>query len=413
MTLVVQKYGGSSVATAERVGAVAQRIARRQATGDEVVAVVSAMGDTTDDLIALAHEINENPTERELDALLSTGEIVSSALMAMALHALGVDAVSLTGAQAGLRTDAVHYRARILAIEPERVRKELAAGRVVIVAGFQGITEEMDITTLGRGASDLTAVALAAALGARCERFTDVDGVYTADPRIEPKARKLQDITYEEMLELASKGAKVMQPRSVEIAAVYNVPILVASSFTEAPGTLIHGGIDMEQFNRVRGIAHDLDVAKVTLRGVPDRPGIAASVFEPLAAAHLSVDVIVQNASSEGLTDLTFTVSKGDLARARPLVEKVAKEVHAAEVTTDDRIGKVSIVGTGIQSAPGYASRMFRTLSDAGINIEMISTSEIRITCIVREDRVADAVRALHRTFELEKAEPAELSAAN
>jgi len=410
VALIVQKYGGSSVATAERIRAVAQRIARRKSEGHEVVAVVSAMGNTTDELIALAHQINDHPEEREMDVLLSTGEIVSSTLVAMALHALGFEAVSLTGAQAGLRTDAFHTRARILAIEPERVRRELSQGRIVIVAGFQGITEDLDVTTLGRGASDLTAVALAAALGARCERYTDVDGVYTADPRIEPNARKLNDITDDEMLELASKGSKILQARSVEIAAVYNVPLLVASSFNEEPGTLIHGGIDMEQFNRVRGIAHDLDVAKVTVRGVPDQPGIAAAVFEPLAEHHLSVDVIVQNASSEGLTDLTFTVSKADLDRAVPIIEGVAKRIHAAEVTADDKVGKVSIVGTGIQSAPGFASRMFRCLSDAGINIEMISTSEIRITCIVREDKVADAVRALHKAFELEKAEPAELA---
>ncbi len=410
MALIVQKYGGSSLATAERIRVVAERIARRKRDGDELVAVVSAMGDTTDDLIALAHQVNQQPDDRELDVLQSTGEIVSSTLMAMALHALGVDAVSLTGAQAGLRTDAVHGRARILALEPERVRRELGQGRVVIVAGFQGITADLDVTTLGRGASDLTAVALAAVLGARCERYTDVDGVYTADPRIEPAARKLQDITYEEMLELASKGSKILQPRSVEIGAVYNVPIYVASSFNEAPGTLIHGGIDMEQFTRVRGIAHDLDVAKVTLRGVPDRPGIAATVFEPLAAAHLSVDVIVQNASADGLTDLTFTVAKGDLGRSLPIVEALARQIEAGSVIADDAVGKVSIVGTGIQSAPGFASRMFRCLFDAGINIEMISTSEIRITCIVREDRVADAVRALHGAFELEKAEPAELA---
>ncbi len=410
MALIVQKYGGSSLATAERIRVVAERIARRKRDGDELVAVVSAMGDTTDELIALAHQVNQQPDDRELDVLQSTGEIVSSTLMAMALHALGVDAVSLTGAQAGLRTDAVHGRARILALEPERVRRELGQGRVVIVAGFQGITADLDVTTLGRGASDLTAVALAAVLGARCERYTDVDGVYTADPRIEPAARKLQDITYEEMLELASKGSKILQPRSVEIGAVYNVPIYVASSFNEAPGTLIHGGIDMEQFTRVRGIAHDLDVAKVTLRGVPDRPGIAATVFEPLAAAHLSVDVIVQNASADGLTDLTFTVAKGDLGRSLPIVEALARQIEAGSVIADDAVGKVSIVGTGIQSAPGFASRMFRCLFDAGINIEMISTSEIRITCIVREDRVADAVRALHGAFELEKAEPAELA---
>lgn len=409
MAVVVQKYGGSSVADADRIKNVARRIARRREEGNDVVAVVSAMGDTTDELIALSRQVTSRPSEREMDALLSTGEIVSSTLVTMALHELGLDAVSLTGAQAGLRTDAVHFRARILAIEPERVRRELSAGRIVIVAGFQGVTEDLDVTTLGRGASDLTAVALASVLGGRCERYTDVDGIYTADPRIEPKARKLKDITYEEMLELASKGSKILQPRSVEIAAVYGVPIYVASSFNEQPGTLVHGGIDMEQFNRVRGIAHDLDVAKITIRGVPDQPGIAAAVFEPLAANHLSVDVIVQNASSEGLTDLTFTVSKGDLEKAAPIVEKVAKQIHAAGVITDDRIGKVSIVGTGIQSAPGFASRMFRSLYEEGINIEMISTSEIRITCIVREDRLADAVRALHRTFELDKPEPSEL----
>ena len=410
MALIVQKYGGTSLASAERIRAVAGRIAARKAGGDDIVAVVSAMGDTTDQLIALAGQITEHPDDRELDVLLSTGEIVSSTLVTMALHAAGVDAVSLTGAQAGLRTDAVHRRARIVAIEPERVRRELAQGRVVIVAGFQGTAENMDVTTLGRGASDLTAVALAAVLGARCEIYTDVDGVYTADPRVEPKARKLKDVTYEEMLELASKGAKVMQPRSVEIGAVYGVPIYVASSFTEAPGTLIHGGIEMEQFNRVRGIAHDLDVAKITLRGVPDRPGIAAGVFEPLAAAHVSVDVIVQNASAAGLTDLTFTVSKGDLKRALGIVNEVGRQIGAGEVASDDKVGKLSIVGTGIQSAPGFAARMFRCLSEAGINIEMISTSEIRITCIVREDSVADGVRALHKAFELEKAEPDELA---
>ena len=409
MALVVQKYGGKSVATAELIKSVAARIAQRHREGNDVVAVVSAMGETTDQLIDLARQITPTPSDREMDSLLSTGEIVSSTLMAMALHELGLDAVSLTGGQAGLRTDAVHFRARILDIEPERVRRELAAGRIVIVAGFQGMTEDLDVTTFGRGASDLTAVALAAALGGRCERYTDVDGIYTADPKIEPRARKLKDITYEEMLELASKGSKILMPRSVEIAAVYNVPVYVASSFNDEPGTLVHGGIDMEQFNRVRGIAHDLDVAKITIRGVPDQPGIAAAVFEPLAAHHLSVDVIVQNASSEGLTDLTFTVSKGDLDKATPIVNDVARRIRAAGVITDDRIGKVSIVGTGIQSAPGFASRMFRCLFEEGINIEMISTSEIRITCIVREDRVADAVRALHRSFELDKAEPSEL----
>lgn len=409
MALIVQKYGGTSVANAERVQSVARRVAARHQAGDQMVVVVSAMGDTTDDLLALARRITEHPEARELDALVSTGEIVSSTLLAMSLHALGVDAISLSGAQAGLRTDAVHGKARITAIEHSRVKRELDRGRVVIVAGFQGITEELDITTLGRGASDLTAVALAAALHAQCERFTDVDGVYTADPRVEPKARKLQDVTYEEMLELASKGAKVMNPRSVELAAVYDVPVLVGSSFVDEPGTLIHGGVTMEQFNKVRGIAHDLDVAKVTLRGVPDRPGIAAHVFEPLAEHHVSVDTIVQNASVEDMTDMTFTVAREDLAKAVPVVERIAKDIGAAGVVADDDWGKVSIIGTGMQTSPGYAARMFRALFDAGINIEMISTGEIRITCIVRRADVERAVRALHKAFELETAEAGEL----
>ena len=404
MSLVVQKYGGSSVASAEKIKSVAARIKRRANAGDRVVAVVSAMGDTTDELIALAQQITDHPEAREMDVLLSTGETQSSALMVMALHAMGVEAISLSGAQAGMRTDSVHRSARIMAIEPTRLREELDRGRVVIVAGFQGLTEDMDVATIGRGGSDTTAVAFAAALDARCEIYTDVEGVYTADPRVVPEARKLKDISYEEMLELASKGAKVMAPRAVELGSVYNIPILVAHSAKDVPGTLIHGGADMEGFNRVRGIAHDIDVAKVTLRHVPDRPGIAAEIFQPLAEAHLSVDTIVQNASEDNFTDLTFTLAKADLARALPHVNEIAKRIGATEVVADERMGKVSIVGTGIQSAPGYAARMFRTLSDAGINIEIISTSEIRITCIVPEDRVADAVRALHKAFELEKA---------
>jgi aspartate kinase len=410
MALVVQKYGGSSVATADRIKNVAARIKRRVQAGDSVVAVVSAMGDTTDELIALAHQITDAPHAREMDVLLSTGETQSSALIVMALHAFGVDAISLSGAQAGMRTDSVHRNARILAIEPLRVRAEVDAGRVVIVAGFQGLTETMDVATIGRGGSDTTAVAFAAALDALCEIYTDVDGVYTADPRIEPHARKLRDISYDEMLELASKGAKVMAPRAVELGSVYNIPILVASSFKDEPGTLIHGGVEMEGFNRVRGIAHDLDVAKITIRHVPDRPGVAAEIFEPLAQAHLSVDTIVQNASEEQLTDITFTVGKNDLQSALPLVRESARSIGAKDVVADERMGKVSIVGTGIQTAPGYAARMFRTLTDAGINIEIISTSEIRITCIIPEDRVTDAVRALHKAFELEKAEAAELA---
>jgi aspartate kinase len=407
MSLIVQKYGGTSVADAERIKNVARRVAARHRSGDRLVVVVSAMGHTTDELRDLALQITDQPNARELDILLSTGETVSTTLVAIALHELGVDAISLSGAQAGLTTDPVHGQARIQQLQPDRIWRELEEGRVVVVAGFQGITEEMEITTLGRGASDTTAVALAAALGAKqCEIYTDVDGVYTADPRIEPSARKLRDISYEEMLELAAVGAKVMHPRAVELGAVYGVEIVVASSFKDEPGTLIHGGVSMEQFNKVRGIAQDMDVAKVTLRAVPDRPGIAAAIFEPLAEHHVSVDTIVQNASLEQLTDLTFTVSSDDLPKAAPLVEKLAREMGAGEVVAEGGLGKVSIVGTGMQSAPGYAARMFRALSDAGINIDIISTGEIRITCIIQRDDVERAVQALHKAFELEKAEP-------
>lgn len=410
MPTVVQKYGGSSVADAAKIRRVANRIKARADAGDHVVAVVSAMGDTTDDLIALAQQITDAPEPREMDVLLSTGETVTSALMVMALHALGADAISLSGAQAGMRTSNVHRNARILAIEPRRIRQELERGRIVIVAGFQGMTEDSeDVATIGRGGSDTTAVAFAAALEARCEIYTDVDGIYTADPRVVPDARRLQDITYEEMLELASKGARVMASRAVELGSIYNIPILVASSFEERPGTLIHGGVDMEGFNRVRGIAHDVDVAKITIRGVPDRPGVAAEIFDPLANAHLSVDTIVQNIGDHGLTDVTFTLAKNDIRTALPHVQEACKSIGAKEVIADEHMAKVSIVGTGIQSAPGYAARMFRTLSEAGINIEIISTSEIRITCIIPEDRIADAVRALHAAFELEKAEAADL----
>jgi aspartate kinase len=406
MALIVQKYGGSSVATAELIKNVARRVGHRKDQGNDLVVVVSAMGKTTDQLISMAQEIMEHPPEREMDVLLSTGETVSTTLMAMALESMGYDAVSLSGAQAGIKTDAVHSKARILGIDPQRVRRELELGHVVVVAGFQGITEEMDITTLGRGGSDTTAVALAAALGAEvCEIYTDVEGIYTTDPRVEPRARKLKDIGYEEMLELAAVGAKVMHARAVELGAVYNMPILVASSFKEVPGTLIHGGESMEQFKKVRGIAQDLDVAKVTIRGVPDQPGIAASIFDPLAEAHVSVDTIVQNASVEQLTDVTFTVSRKDLHKVLPIVQEASRRIGAADVVADEKLGKVSVVGTGMTTAPGYAARMFRTLFEEGINIEMISTSEIRITCIISESKVPEAVRALHRAFELDKEE--------
>ncbi len=403
MALIVQKYGGTSIGSADRIRSVAARIARRVQGGDRLVVVVSAMGDTTDELLALASEMTDAPEERELDLLLSTGEIVSSTLLAMALKHTGHPAVALSGAQAGIGTDKRYGRARILKVDPHRIESALAAGNVVIVAGFQGTTEELDVTTLGRGGSDTTAVALAAALKAeRCEIYTDVDGIYTADPRIEPNAYKLEAVSYEEMLELASYGAKVMHPRAVELGAVFNMPILVASSFSEAPGTLIGGASMMEQRNKVTGIAADTDVARITLRGVPDQPGIAARLFEPLAEAGISVDTIVQNASVERLTDLTFTVARAEVERAMEIVKPVAAAIGAPEALADTHLAKVSVVGAGMQSGPGYASRMFRTLFEAGINIELITTSEIRITCLIDGEKVPQAVRALHKAFELE-----------
>jgi len=406
MALIVQKYGGTSVANAERIKNVARRIAAAKEKGAQIVVVVSAMGDTTDELIELAYQVSEQPSGRELDVLLSTGEIVSSTLLAMALRDMGYEAISLSGAQAGIRTDSAYSRARILKVESKRVVKELEKGKIVIVAGFQGITGEMDVTTLGRGGSDTTAVALAASLGAEvCQLYTDVDGVHTADPRLIPEARWLAEIGYEEMLELATYGAKVVHPRAVELGELFNIPILVASSFSQNPGTLIHGGVSMEVRNKVRGIAYDLDVAKITVVGVPDQPGIAASIFQPLAKAGISIDTIVQNASINKITDLTFTVAKSDLAGAMRVVEPIAKSIRARECASDSKLGKVSIIGTGMQNTPGFAARMFEELSQQGINIQLITTSEIRITCIIDETKVKDAVRALHRAFEVEMEE--------
>ena len=406
MALIVQKYGGSSAADAEKIKNIARRAVATKQKGNKVVVVISAMGDTTDELISLAHQVTSQPDERELDVLLSTGEIVSSTLLAMAIKSLGEKAISLSGAQAGIHTDAVYSQARIRAINPQRILKELENDNIIIVAGFQGITDEMDTTTLGRGGSDTTAVALAASLGAReCHIYTDVDGVYTADPRLVPQARKLKEIDYEELMELATYGAKVMHSRATEIGKLYNIPILVASSFTDSPGTIIRGGIPMEVRNKVRGIAHDLNVAKVTIVGVSDQPGIAAALFEPLAKASVSVDTIIQNSSIAGIVDLTFTVARSDLSKAMRIVEPIAQSIGAKECVSDPKLGKVSIVGTGMQNTPGYASRMFRTLYDAGINIDLITTSEIRITCIIEETKVTEAVRALHKAFELDKVE--------
>jgi len=408
LSLVVQKYGGSSLATPELIKSVAARIRSAHDSEGNVVATVSAMGDSTDKLLSIASEVSEMPDLRELDVLLSTGELQSCALVAMALKSMGKKAVSLSGAQAGIRTDSSYGKAKIAGIDTGRINEELEKGNIVIVAGFQGVTHDSDITTLGRGASDLTAVALAAGLNAdRCEIYTDVEGIYTADPRLVPDARKMTQVGFEEMLELASYGAK-MNPRSIELGMVYQVPILVASSFNNEPGTLIHDGDNMdtnvgEIRNRVRGIATDKDVAKITVFSVVDRPGIAAALFDPLAESDISVDVIVQNASVSGTTDLTFTIKQSDVDRAMKVVEEVAQDLGTTNVGKAENLAKISIVGTGMQDSPGYASTMFRSLAEAKINIEMITTSEIRITCIIGSDQVAKAAEVLHAAFELEK----------
>ncbi len=411
------KFGGSSVAGAERIKRVARRIARERAAGSNLVVVVSAMGDTTDELLALAAAITDDPDTRELDVLLATGEQQSSTLVSMALHALSVPAISLTGAQAGITTDGTYGKARIAGVAPARIRAELDAGKVVIVAGFQGQSakalELAETTTLGRGGSDTTAVALAAALEAdRCQIFTDVKGVYTADPRIAPDARQLPVIGYEEMMELAHQGAQVMQVRAVELGWVNDVVIEVLSSFEDAPGTLIKEDPLVEQRNKVRGLAHDRNVAKITLVGVPDKPGVAQGVFGPLADAGVVVDVIVQNVGHGGTTDISFTIPRVELAKAKRILEPIVRELGFSDMTTDSSVAKVSIIGAGIQNAPGYAARMFGTLASVGINIEMISTSEIRITTLIAEDRVEEAVRALHAAFALEQPEAVEAAAA-
>jgi len=415
--LVVQKFGGSSVAGADRIKRVARRIARERGAGNDLVVVVSAMGDTTDELLGLAAAITDEPDPRELDVLLATGEHQSATLLSMALHAIGVPAISLTGPQAGITTDGTYGRARIAGIEPRRVRAELGGGKVVIVAGFQGqssaASADQEITTLGRGGSDTTAVALAAALQAhRCQVFTDVRGIYTADPRLVPDARQLPVIGYEEMLELAHQGAQVMQVRAVELGWVNGVVIEVLSSFEDAPGTLIKEDPLVEQRNKVRGLAHDRNVAKVTVVAVPDRPGIARAIFDPLAAAGVNVDLIVQNVGHGGETDLSFTVPQVELGKARKALDPIVRELGARELTTDASVAKVSIVGAGLHNAPGYAARMFGTLADAGVNIEMISTSEVRITCMIAEDELETALRALHDAFELERPEALEIAAA-
>ncbi len=401
MALIVQKYGGSSVADAVRITNVARRIAA-SARGHQLMVVVSAMGKTTDGLVELASQITPAPDPREMDLLLATGEQVTIALLTMALHALGLPARSFTGPQVGLRTDRAHTQARITRIDASRVRAALDAGDIAVVAGFQGLSEADEITTLGRGGSDLTAVALAAALKADvCEIYTDVDGVYTADPNVVPEARKLPRVSYEEMLELASLGAKVLQSRSVEFAKKYGVPVHVRSTFKSDPGTLVTKEEEGMEDVVVTGVTHDRGQAKISILRVPDRPGIAGQVFGAIAEQNIVVDMIVQNISRDGYTDMSFTVPRGDHARAVTALEDVARKVGAQGISHDERVAKVSIVGVGMRSHSGVASRMFGTLAKEGINIQMISTSEIAISCVI-EDKYAElAVRALHDVFEV------------
>ena len=402
MTLVVQKFGGTSVGDADRIRAVADHVARTRRNGDDVVVVVSAMGKTTDDLLRLANDVSSVQPPRELDMLLTSGERVSMSLLVMALADLGIDAVSFTGSQAGIITDTTHTRATIIEVRAERLREALKAGRVPVVAGFQGVSTDRDVTTLGRGGSDTTAVAMAAALGAdACEIYTAVSGVYSADPRIVPGARRLMRVSFEEMLDIAASGGRVLSLRSVEFARNHHVPLHVRSSFTWEPGTwVVEEDVSMEQ-PVVTAITHDTSEAKVTVTGVPDRPGIAAPIFRALADRKVNVDTIVQNTSLHGTTDISFTVPKVDLATSVQTVGSLAPELGAGEVLTDDTIAKVSLVGAGMRSHPGVSATMFETLADAGINIEMISTSSIRISCVVRADRVEEAVRILHAAFEL------------
>jgi len=404
MALVVQKYGGTSVATPDLIRRVAERVVARHKQGDRMVVVVSAMGDTTDELEGLANKVSRNPPDREMDVLMTSGERISMSLLAMAVNDLGEEAVSMTGGQSGIITDAVHRKARILDIKPDRLLAELDKGKILIVAGYQGVTTDAQETALGRGGSDLTAVALAYALRADvCEINTDVDGIYTADPRVVPEARKLDVVTPDEMLELASAGARVLYSRSVEFAHKFGVVLHVRSSFNENPGTLIKEVEDMEEVV-VRGIAHDLSEAKITVRHVVDRPGIAARLFGSLADADINVDVIIQNTSEAGATDMSFTVKEGDLGKAMEVCQNVKEELGAGEVLADSDIAKVSVVGVGMRSHAGVAAAAFQALAQADINIQMISTSEIKIACVVSRGDAEKAVQVLHAAFDLAQA---------
>ena len=402
MPVIVQKFGGTSVGTAERIKAVARRVVETRIDGYDVVVVVSAMGHTTDELVGLASEITPMPPPRELDMLLTAGERISMALLAMAISSLGHDAVSFTGSQAGIITSSEHGRAKIIDVRAARIQEALGQGKVVIVAGFQGVSTTADVTTLGRGGSDTTAVALAAALTAEsCEVYTDVDGVYTADPRIVPDARVLHAVSYEEMLEMAASGARVLQLRSVEYARNHGVLLRVRSSFNETTGTWVREEDERMEKAIISGVTHDVSEGKVTIQDVPDRPGIAARVFRRMSDEGVNVDMIVQNVSTEGTTDISFTVPREDVLRAKASIDAELREIGAAGVTYDEGIGKVSLVGAGMKSHPGVAATMFAALADAGVNIEMISTSSIRISCVVREADVVKAVRAVHDRFRL------------
>ncbi len=403
--LVVQKYGGTSVGDLERIKNVARRIAKYKNEGHDVAVVVSAMAGETDRLLHLAHELVEEPSPRELDMLVATGEQVSSALLAMALNAMGYPAKALVAFQIPIKTDELFGKARIRDIATEKLREELEKGYVLIIAGFQGITEEGDITTLGRGGSDTTAVAIAAALGADvCEIFTDVDGVYTADPRIVPKARKIQRISYDEMLELASMGAKVLEIRSVEFAKIYKVPVHVRSSFSDEPGTMVVEEDETMEKVLVSGVAYNRNEARISLYGVPDKPGIAAQIFGPIAQAGIVVDMIIQTGRPDGRADMTFTVPKTDYKKTLQIVEEIGPQLGLEKIEGSEEIAKVSIVGAGMRAHPGVAAQMFQVLAEHGINIHMISTSEIKISCVIDEKYTELAVRALHEAFGLDRA---------
>jgi aspartate kinase len=402
--VIVMKFGGTSVADATCMKRVAQRIVDARKQGHPVVAVVSARGDTTDDLIEMAKEISANPPAREMDMLLSAGERISAALVVMAIHELGYDAISLTGSQAGILTDTVHTKAKILDIKPKRIVEAIEQDKIVLVAGFQGVSTEHDVTTLGRGGSDTTAVALAAALGAEaCQIFTDVDGIYTTDPRIVPEARKLDFISNDEMLELTSSGAKVMMLRSIEVARRFDVPLWVRSSFTDAPGTLI--GQEQKGMEQaiVSGVTYALDDAKVTIRGLPDRVGEAANMFTALAKANVNVDLIIQNVAEDGKADISFTADESDLAKIDKVLGEMKGELGFTSIDMDRDVAKVTLVGAGMRTYPGVAAKMFQVLADNDINLGMISTSSIKISCVIRKDDVQKAVRAIHKAFKMDK----------